>query len=264
MIQVSVDNSFEEWRGTARVLLRLNIPPDDVIWTEIGQNKLFDRESKENVLPGESRVPVGFIDLAGSAACFDDPSRWSVLYRVLYRLVNESRHLLQIESDPDVRQLNLMATAVRRDIHKFHAFVRFRRIEWDDKEIFVAWHEPHHFTVEPAAPFFARRFGSMHFSILTPKGCAHWDQKQLVFSDPVDRSLAPAADEVEDLWLLYYGSIFNPFRLNVDTMKRELPVRHWSTLQEAALIPELIRKAAERPDGACVFAESGQRENKAL
>jgi DNA polymerase len=51
---------------------------------------------------------------------------------------------------------------------------------------------------------------------------------------------------MEDLWRLYYKSIFNPFRLNVKTMKRELPVRHWPTLPEAELIPGLIADAIEK------------------
>jgi uracil-DNA glycosylase len=128
-------------------------------------------------------------------------------------------------------------------VHKFHAFVRFRKLEGVDEEVYVAWHGPTHWCVERATPFFARRFGTMRFSILTPKGCAHWDLEKLTFSPPVDRSLAPAADEMEDFWLLYYRSIFNPFRLKVNAMKREFPAKHWPTLPEAVLIPELIREA---------------------
>lgn len=47
----------------------------------------------------------------------------------------------------------------------------------------------------------------------------------------------------QDYWLTYYRSIFNPLRLKVKAMKKELPVRHWATLPEAALIPDLIREA---------------------
>lgn len=188
-------------------------------------------------------VPAEFIKLAQAVACFDDAERWPLLYRILFRLLHETRNLLCIESDADVRRARLMEKAVNRDVHKFHAFVRFRRVVTDGNEIYVAWHEPHHFTVERSAPFFARRFGSMNFSILTPKGCVHWDQKELQFSPPALKEHAPAKDETEDFWLLYYKSIFNPFRLKVKTMKRELPVRHWPTLPEAVLIPELIRKA---------------------
>lgn len=243
MQHVFINGSFEDWRGAARVLLAGAVDPNHVRWSaDMNQRTLFRAKRNFGAIRNVS-VPAAFIDLAQTASCFDDPSRWSLLYRVVFRLVFENRNLLSIESDIDVRRLNLMAKAVRRDIHKFHAFVRFRRVECEGKEIFVAWHEPHHFTVELATPFFARRFGSMNFSILTPKGCAHWDQNELTFSSPAKKSMAPASDETEDFWLLYYRSVFNPFRLNVSTMKRELPVRHWSTLPEASLIPELVRDA---------------------
>ena len=42
-----------------------------------------------------------------------------------------------------------MAKAVRRDIHKMHAFVRFRRLEAEDGERFVAWFEPEHHILRP-------------------------------------------------------------------------------------------------------------------
>jgi len=183
------------------------------------------------------------MNLAQTVACYNSVERWSLLYRLLYRVTGPEPHVLDIESDVDVRAARLMEKAVRRDIHKMHAFVRFRRVACDGEEIFVAWHEPQHFCIELGTPFFARRFGSMKFSILSPKGCAHWDLNDLTFSPAVDRSLAPTADGMEDYWLLYYKSIYNPFRLKVRTMKRELPVRHWATLPEAVLIPELIRQA---------------------
>ena len=246
MIPLAFDHTFEGWRSATRSAIQGGVQPDDIIWTSVEQATLsFDAPGG-----GESKsvpnVPKAFLDLAKLAACFDDAGRWGLMYRILFRLAYENRNLLAIESDPDIRRLHLMAKAVRRDIHKFHAFVRFRRVECELKEIFVAWHEPHHFTVELAAPFFARRFGVMNFSILTPKGCAHWDTNELIFSEAADRSHAPATDETEEFWLLYYRSIFNPFRLKVRTMKRELPVRHWSTLPEAVLIPELIRNVGDR------------------
>ena len=39
----------------------------------------------------------------------------------------------------------------------------------------VAWFEPAHRVSELTAPFFARRFANMSFSILTPDACVHWD-----------------------------------------------------------------------------------------
>jgi uracil-DNA glycosylase len=243
MISISVDNTFSSWREAARPLLNSRVAPNEVMWTSGDQVSLFEPENPVSAKASTFRIPSLFFELAKLAACFDDVTRWDLLYRVLYRLVFQNRDLLSIESDADVRRLQLMAKAVRRDIHKFHAFVRFRRAEFDDKEIFIAWHEPYHFTVELAAPFFARRFGSMNFSILTPKGCAHWDRCELTFSEAAAKTGGPSSDEVEDFWLMYYRSIFNPFRLKTNAMKRELPVRHWPTLPEAVLIPRLIRDA---------------------
>jgi probable DNA metabolism protein len=64
--------------------------------------------------------------------------------------------LLRIASDPDVRRFEAMEKSVRRDEHKMHAFVRFRKIGDGDEERFVAWFEPDHFILELAAPFFVR------------------------------------------------------------------------------------------------------------
>lgn len=241
MIHASIENSFESWRNAARQFLAGRIPPEQIVWTNDAQGSLFSSPAAEDI--GELTVSAEFVKLAKAIACFDDAAKWPLLYRLLYRLKEENRSLLEIESDADVSLARRMEKAVNRDVHKFHAFVRFRKLEVSDDEIFIAWHEPQHFTVERATPFFSRRFGSMKFSILTPKGCAHWNLKELTFSEPATRAMAPSADETEEFWLLYYRSIFNPFRLKVNTMKKELPVRHWPTLPEAPLIPELIREA---------------------
>lgn len=242
MIHASISNDFESWRNAARRFLAGGVPPEEVVWTNEEQGVLFAPNRLAEPDIGFS-VPSGFIELARAVSCYEGNEKWPLLYRLLYRLRAENRDLLQIETDADVSAAKRMEKAVNRDVHKFHAFVRFRKLNVADDEIFVAWYEPHHLTVERATPFFARRFGSMKFSILTPKGCAHWDLKELSFSSAATRAMAPSADETEEFWLLYYRSIFNPFRLKVNTMKKELPVRHWATLPEAPLIPELIREA---------------------
>ena len=242
MIHASISNDFDSWRNAARQFIAGGVPPHQIVWTLEEQGSLLGDYQAEHQSLAHS-VPSSFINLARAVSCYDGNAKWPLLYRILFRLSYENRNLLQIESDADVNMAKRMEKAVNRDVHKFHAFVRFRKLEVENDEIFVAWYEPHHFTVESAAPFFSRRFGSMKFSILTPKGCAHWDLNTLTFSPPATRSMAPIEDETEEFWLLYYRSIFNPFRLKVKAMKKELPVRHWTTLPEATLIPDLIREA---------------------
>lgn len=242
MIQVAIENSFASWRDAARQCLQNEIAPNEILWTCGARNNLFENDLITAKNKQIYKVSADFLALAETVLCFDDAEKWSLLYRLLFRTIHENRNLLHIESDDDVRRARLMERAVYRDIHKFHAFVRFRRVELEGIEIFVAWHEPHHFTVERATPFFVRRFGAMRFSILTPKGCAHWNLEELRFSEAVSNQTLPL-DETEDFWLAYYQAIFNPFRLKIKAMKKELPVRHWRTLPEAVLIPELIREA---------------------
>lgn len=242
MIQISIENDYASWRAAARKCLQNEIAPEEILWTCGDENNLFESVADESSNGKIYKIPADFFPLAEAVACFADAGKWSLLYKILFRLVRENRNLLDIESDADVRRARLMERAVARDVHKFHAFVRFRRVEIEEAEIFVAWHEPQHFTVERAAPFFARRFGAMRFSILTPKGAAHWNLEELRFSEAVEKIDLPA-DAAEEFWLAYYKSIFNPFRLKVKAMKAELPVRHWRTLPEAALIPELICEA---------------------
>ena len=137
-----------------------------------------------------------------------------------------------------------MQKAVTRDVHKMKAFVRFRRVESsDDSENYIAWHRPDHRIVRLAAPFFARRFKGMNWTILTPDESVTWDQNDLHYGPGVPASEAPDDDVLEELWKTYYASIFNPARVKVATMKREMPVRHWPTLPEAELIEELLQQA---------------------
>jgi DNA polymerase len=171
-----------------------------------------------------------------------DPVKWTLLYRVLYRILHGERNLLKIDIDDDVRELRLMEKALRRDMHKMTAFVRFRKVD----EHFVAWHRPDHLIVERMAPWFRNRFGNMSWSILTPDKSAHWDLETLTFGPGVPRSEAPDADVLEELWKDYYRSIFNPARVKIKAMKAEMPVRHWATLPEAQIIPELLLKADAR------------------
>jgi DNA polymerase len=141
------------------------------------------------------------------------------------------------------------------------AFVRFRVVpEPDGGERYVAWFEPEHHILRANARFFVERFTNMAWSILTPKGSLHWDGETLTEGPPAQRGDAPAGDAAEDLWRKYYASIFNPARLKVGAMLKEMPRKYWKNMPEAALIPELVagaqaREAAMVEKGAALFDE---------
>ncbi len=118
--------------------------------------------------------------------------------------------------------------------------------EGSGDEHYVAWFEPDHHIVRANAGFFRRRFANMNWSILTPRGCLHWDRTTMREGPPAAKGDAPAEDATEELWLKYYASIFNPARLKVGAMTKEMPKRYWKNMPEAALIPDLIAGAQGR------------------
>jgi len=260
-------DDFEEWRGKARALAAARVPPERTSWslaTE-GARDLFgarNAEAAKSPPPQRAvRASKAFLQLAGSVVLHRDRNRFAMLYRLLWRLQDDAL-LMQSTSDPDVHRLTAMAGHVRRDIHKMRAFLRFRATaEPDGGERFVAWFEPDHHIVRANADFFLNRFASQRWSILTPELCLHWDGETLAEAPGADRRDAPAEDVAEHLWQSYYASIFNPARLKVAAMVKEMPRRYWKNLPEARLIPGLIAGAQARE--AAMVERGGSRFDRA-
>lgn len=254
-------DDFAFWRERARQLVQCDVPPDRVAWIEPGgSGNLFGGDTR---LPAPSadarpiRASKRFLSLAQNAALHSDPERFALLYRLVWRHQSNPR-VMEDSADADVRRIEELDKAVRRDSHKMHAFVRFRQVkEQGGGEHYVAWFEPEHHILRANAGFFKRRFANMRWSILTPRGTLHWDGETMREGPPAQKSDAPQGDPAEDLWRTYYASIFNPARLKVGAMLSEMPKKYWKNLPEASLIPQLIAGAQSR-EAAMVAA--GARE----
>jgi DNA polymerase len=243
---------FEQWRDAARACLAQNIQPDQVLWhtSETTQSDLFQQDDGAQTLPEPSSasvtVPKDFMDLAKAASCHTDADRFDLLYRVLWRLVHENRQLLSRSTDDDILRLNSLVKNVRRDAYKITAFLRFREIRHEGKEYFIAWHEPEFYTLERSLTFFTNRFRNMRWSILTPYRAAHWDGQAVNLEDNPDPSACPAEDRVEQYWLTYYASTFNPARPKKKAMLSQMPKKYWKNMPETALVEDLLRGAESR------------------
>lgn len=263
MTTVEIQNGFVDFRTKARELALLGISPNEVFWVEpAGRNpeanlSMFSSLDQTSApaqpasrLPAISQVSVSpeFFRLAESVAHSATAGKWSLLYRLLWRLTFENKRLLEVITDSDVIQALNIQKAVKREIHKIHAFVRFEKVDdtsTPSGERYVAWMKTDHPCLQLAAPFFKRRFGDRPFSILTPFECAHWDLNDLVYTQGVAH--APERGEsVDDLWKSYYRHSYNPARMNIPMMKKEMPVRYWNALPEAQIIRELIQETPER------------------
>lgn len=273
MKRLLIQPDFHDWRTHARLLLQEGFAPEQVdladatVSTTLPLGLEISDPQPSGVRVPAPHVPKAFLEGAELAATHRSPERWNLLYRILYRLQLQP-DLLKIEVDADISQLRSLVQQVRRDLHKMHAFVRFRKVAADPMdesnpflphsassrltgppaEHFVAWYQPDHRILHLAAPFFAERFPAMQWTILTPDESVTWapSTQQLAFGPGAPQERAPQNDELETLWRSYYSSIFNPARVNPEAMRSEMPVRYWRNLPEIDVLPELITQSATR------------------
>ena len=233
---------LDGFRAAVRRLVAAAIVPDRVVWNG---DDLFGAHSDPAEAPPVA-LPRAVAELIRLVVCHNDPERYALLYRLIWRVLHGERALPEIASDPLVHRLGLMAKTIRRDIHKMHAFLRFREVRDPDGERYVAWFEPVHFILEAAAPFFVARFRNLAWSILTPLGSLHWDRTQLVAGPPARRAEAPGRDPLEAAWRSYYESVFNPARVNPKAMQGHMPKKYWRNLPETQAVSSLVHEAPLR------------------
>ena len=264
------------FRLAARQLLANDTKPEQVAWHSSGllahkagkAHKLLEQtqqilqmhpladlgEMQEHELSQAPAIHVSpeFLELCSAVILHSDNARFELMYRLLWRMTKEPG-LRHDPLDADMIKAQHMAKAVRRDMHKMKAFVRFRTVADESFKskptngpLHVAWFEPEHHIAEAIAPFFARRFTQMRWAILTPERCMAWDGANLRFSSGAQKSDAPPPDAGEALWLTYYQSIFNPARLKMKAMQKEMPRRYWHNLPEAQFISTLAASANQR------------------
>ena len=285
-VQLAGETDLNGFRTHARALLASGVAPHDVHWSTavveaakanisgdarqaspgaahgsglgVSHGDLFAGEDAVPQLTGDAamaRVPASFLQLCREVILHREPQRLALLYRLLWRLVREPA-LRHDPLDADMLLARSMAQAVRRDMHKMKAFVRFRTVQAEPgpaavqegalRDLHVAWFEPDHHIVRAVAPWFARRFTQMRWAILTPQCCVEWDGAALAFRPGAKREDAPPADAGEHLWLTYYQHIFNPARLKLAMMQKEMPRKYWHNLPEASLIAPLAARAMQR------------------
>lgn len=232
------------FRAAARRLIAEGVPPHAIVWTIEDAPGLFSGAgAPEDGAPLQLPRPVtGLIPMVVQHR---DAERYGLLYDLIWRVMHGERHLMEVASDPLVHRLGLLRKAVARDLHKMHAFLRFRRIA-GEPERFVAWFEPDHHILEQASQFFVDRFRRLRWTILTPDGSTHWDGAELAFGPPGRRGDLPEGDGFEAGWRDYYESTFNPARTNLKAMRAEMPRKYWHNMPETAAIPALVRAAASR------------------
>jgi probable DNA metabolism protein len=133
-------------------------------------------------------VPASFLRLCESVVLHREPERFSLLYRLLWRLIHEP-NLRNDPVDADMMRAQHLAHAVRRDIHKIKAYLKFVPI---DDRMQVAFFEPSHHVLETVAPWFARKFPDHAWVIFTPERSVRFDGTDMHYGPGLARGCVPA------------------------------------------------------------------------
>ena len=206
------------FREEARVLLAQQVPPDEVDWlTAHNADQFADvvpaalTGSKHVPRAAMAIVPASFLRLCEIVVLHRDPHRFALLYRLLWRLVHEPG----LRSDPiDAGMLTAqqMGQAVRRDLHKMKAFLRFVPVDDGDGSplLHLGWFEPTHHILEAAAPWFVERFAQQRWAILTPERSVRWTpvSGRLEFGPGVAGAPAHVPHPEDGFLLASYRGIF--------------------------------------------------------
>ena len=237
-IQLNGGADLQGFRQALRVLIWCLIPSEQITWSIRTDPERFDSEMPDPYGAAGKPIilPRPVADLIRLVVCHTDPEKYALLYDLVWRMrrpKNPDPHVYRNAGDALVSRLNTMACSVSRDIENIHAGLRFREINDPvDGERFIAWFEPTHFIVGETSKFFVDRFGSLDWTILTPKGSLWWDRKELAIGPPASRRDAPEKDALEMSWRTFYESTFNPARTRLHLPDQRTLKKPWRNLTE--------------------------------
>lgn len=203
------------FRAEARQLLAHQVPPEDVQWQLQPPSEPYaDPQAPQASRPrnvaraATAIVPASFTRLCEFVVLHRDPERFSLLYRLLWRLVHEPS-LRNDPTDADMLQAQHMAHAVRRDIHKMKANLRLHTVRRrDGAELQIGCYEPAHHVVEAVVPWLAKRLTAPHWVLFTPDRSVRCDHGRLLFGPGVPSSELPRSDATEADWLACHERVF--------------------------------------------------------
>jgi DNA polymerase len=203
------------FRSEARQLLAHQVPPNEVQWQmEPPADAWSDAQSPQASRPrnvaraATAIVPASFTRLCEFVVLHRDPERFSLLYRLLWRLVHEPG-LRNEPADADMLQAQHMAHAVRRDVHKMKANLALHTLrDAQGQELQVGCYEPAHHVVEAVGPWLAKRLPAARWAIFTPDRSVRFEGGQLLFGPGVPAAELPRHDADDADWLACYARVF--------------------------------------------------------
>ena len=174
----------------------------------------------------------------------EQPETDMLLWRYLCKLFEApAGHFFKNMLDADVYELVQTARRVRREVHRFHGFVRFQKTA---DNMYVAAIDPDHDIVKLLGPHFKSRFPERHWLIydLRRNRGIYFDTREIravEMQNPAfdltkgtlhQHARAMDEDYYVTLWQHYYDAINIMERKNHRQMRASMPRRYWKYMPE--------------------------------
>lgn len=182
MIEISLPliGTLSHWRRYAKRLIYEKTPPEKVNWS-ITQDTVIETELQPAPAMFKLKVSERFIALSERAIWHSDPSRFSLLYDLLWRL-RLSPKLASNDKDDTVARLLALEVAVESHIRQIHKKLRFET----HAGRLVAEIAPRHPVLEAMGPKLAERYAAFDWTIRTPDITLVHTKGELRFSAVTD------------------------------------------------------------------------------
>ncbi len=156
-----------------------------------------------------------------------------VIDDVIYFLASSKRYFRDYISDPVIERIYKKANLVRREIHRFKGFLRFREIEGG---YLYAKFSPDFNVIIPIANYFADRLRNEKVLIHDIKrDVAAFCHKGKVLSAKIEDkvpNLTNSEKEIARLWLKYFDDISIKDRLNLKIQRQRVPLKYRKSIIE--------------------------------
>ncbi|HUP09352.1 MAG TPA: UdgX family uracil-DNA binding protein [Caldimonas sp.] len=253
-VTLASETDLQGFRSACRALVAGRTPPEAVTWqvaSPDGPHPHPHGPARVDGVVAKLLVPRAFVDICGRAILHRDPGRLALLYRLLWRLQHDPR--ARDMEDADWQAARRCSDEVARAIERMQSSLRFETVpiaapagaplapSWH-----VAWYEPEHRIVEPVATFFAERFPSMRWGLLTPDGCARWDGEHLRYARGVSLEGDPDPAKLAATWQRV-AAAFEAGESGVSAKPVPDPARPRPRVTEAATQPNQPDPTLEEP-----------------
>lgn len=200
-VELASPTDVAGFRAQSTRMLAGQVAPEQVDWHAAAMLAFASPISSADSRPGTGRrsatpiVPLSFMRLTELVVLHHDEDRFSLLYRLLWRLVHEPK-LRDGRNDPDMAHAASMAHAVRREIYKMKVSLRFRHIgSLGGEPLQFAWHEPVHHVTEEVGSWLAKNSRNCSWFIATPERCILFCNGRLLCGPCIDAAHKPAPDD---------------------------------------------------------------------